>query len=301
MQMSERIGNIDDRLIEQAEKFGTGNSESRGSRGGRKKRMLRRLLAAAAVAALMTGSFVLGAFALNDEPDTIEIEGAGISLLLPDSWKGKYVWEQSGDGIVVYEKTLHAENDKMGMLFFVDKTEGNLPVDYSYPMPGYTIASVDGYTYFLAMASDVEYYPEDEKTAERYLSLYRTIEDIRIILSDWMKENSINQTNREEGTVYVDLLNAWEGTVKESIICDRTASEKINQLIARQTFNLEQVNFETPADIVIRSRGDEFWIESRTGKIDGNLDEMSGTVLSEEDRKELISLIENQKKAVDEG
>ena len=70
-----------------------------------------------------------------------------------------------------------------------------------------------------------------------------------------MKENSINQTNWEEGTVYVDLLNAWEGTVKESIICDRTASEKINQLIARQTFNLEQVNFETPADIVIRSRG----------------------------------------------
>lgn len=41
MQMSERIGNIDDRLIEQAEKFGAGNREPAVSAEGRKKRMLR--------------------------------------------------------------------------------------------------------------------------------------------------------------------------------------------------------------------------------------------------------------------
>ena len=52
-----------------------------------------------AAAALMTGGFVLGAFALNEEPEMIEIEGAGISLLLPDSWEGRYICEQSAGEI----------------------------------------------------------------------------------------------------------------------------------------------------------------------------------------------------------
>ena len=72
MQMSERIGNIDDRLIDQAEQFGKGGRGAAGFRRGKTRRVFRRLLAVAAAAALMTGGFVLGAFALNEEPEMIE-------------------------------------------------------------------------------------------------------------------------------------------------------------------------------------------------------------------------------------
>ena len=167
MQMSERIGNIDDRLIDQAEQFGKGGRGAAGFRRGKTRRVFRRLLAVAAAAALMTGGFVLGAFALNEEPEMIEIEGAGISLLLPDSWEGRYICEQSAGEIAVYQKSMY-EKDETGMLFFIEKIEGSRPMDYSYPVPGYTIASVAGYTYYLGMASDVQYDPEDQKNAEEY-------------------------------------------------------------------------------------------------------------------------------------
>ena len=294
MQMSERIGNIDDRLIDQAEQFGKGGRGAAGFRRGKKRRVFRRLLAVAAAAALMTGGFVLGAFALNEEPEMIEIEGAGISLLLPDSWEGRYICEQSAGEIAVYQKSLY-EKDETGMLFFIEKIEGSRPMDYSYPVPGYTIASVAGYTYYLGMASDVQYDPEDQKNAEEYISMYQTIGDIRIVLSDWMKENSVNRTNWEEGTVYVDLLNAWEGTLKENVVCDSETSKKISRLIERQEFCPEWADFETPPDMMLMIDGEEMWIESRTGKMNRNSDEMRGAVLSEQDRRELLSLIEAQR------
>lgn len=71
----------------------------------------------------MTGGFVLGAFALNEEPEMIEIEGAGISLLLPDSWEGRYICEQSAGEIAVYQKSLY-EKDETGMLFFIREDRG---------------------------------------------------------------------------------------------------------------------------------------------------------------------------------
>ena len=105
-QLSQRIGNIDDRLIEQAESvpdFGR----------ARRIRSIRRAVTIAAAVALMVGSFAVGAYALNREPETIyvEVPGAteivyvdtdldiikvgdsGISLIFPESWKDKYGYE----------------------------------------------------------------------------------------------------------------------------------------------------------------------------------------------------------------
>ena len=72
----------------------------------------------------MTGGFVLGAFALNEEPEMIEIEGAGISLLLPDSWEGRYICEQSAGEIAVYrEIDVRKRRDRDAFLYREDRGE----------------------------------------------------------------------------------------------------------------------------------------------------------------------------------
>ena len=55
-------------------------------------------LAAAAVLALMAASFTVGALAFSREvpveQETIELPGIGLTLILPDSWKGRYEVEK---------------------------------------------------------------------------------------------------------------------------------------------------------------------------------------------------------------
>ena len=81
-QFADRIGNIDDRLVEEARYL-------RYRRGGG----LRRFLAVAVAAALMAASFTVGALAFSREvpaeQETIELPGIGLTLILPDSWKGR--------------------------------------------------------------------------------------------------------------------------------------------------------------------------------------------------------------------
>ena len=73
-----------------------------------KKRALRwnRLVAAAVVAALMVGSLVVGALAFSQPPqETIVMEDLGLTLLLPDNWKGRYMTElPDSDTCRVYAK-----------------------------------------------------------------------------------------------------------------------------------------------------------------------------------------------------
>ena len=72
----------------------------------RRKRAIRVFVAAAAVMALMACSFCAGAAAYTKEvvvevpveQETITLEGAGLTLILPDSWKDKYCVEFSADG-----------------------------------------------------------------------------------------------------------------------------------------------------------------------------------------------------------
>ena len=71
----------------------------------RQKKGFGRLIAVAAVIALMACSFCAGAVAFAKEvvvevpaeQEIIEIEEIGLTLILPDSWKGKYAFEQDND------------------------------------------------------------------------------------------------------------------------------------------------------------------------------------------------------------
>ena len=86
-QFAEYIGNIDDRLVAQAEQL------PRYAALERRKR-LRRLLATAAVLVLMVSSFGAGALAFSRETvvevpaelETVTLAEIGVTLLLPDSW-----------------------------------------------------------------------------------------------------------------------------------------------------------------------------------------------------------------------
>ena len=90
-QLAKRIGNIDDRLVQEAGRF-----QDRGRR--RRNGIFRKVLAAAAVLALMVCSGAVGAVAFAQEivvevpvqQETVTFEEIGITLILPDSWKGHY-------------------------------------------------------------------------------------------------------------------------------------------------------------------------------------------------------------------
>ena len=95
-QFLDRIGNIDERLIQQAEPIPCYRQQQN-------RITLRRCIAAAATIVLMGCSFCIGAFAFAHEtvievpvempvevpvePESITIEEIGLTLIFPDHWK----------------------------------------------------------------------------------------------------------------------------------------------------------------------------------------------------------------------
>lgn len=180
-QFADRIGNIDDRLVEEARYL-------RYRRGGG----LRRFLAAAVAAALMAASFTVGALAFSREvpaeQETIELPGIGLTLILPDSWKGRYGVEMNEDGSVcgVYVKMVHEADEAVGYLFRVGKAydEPLTPAELeerSHVPCRYLFSTAEG-TYSMDFASDVQYDPSDPEQTQEYLQLWKEKEQIRFLV-----------------------------------------------------------------------------------------------------------------------
>lgn len=180
-QFADRIGNIDDRLVE-------GARYRRRSRGGG----LRRILAAATVAALMAASFTVGALAFSREvpieQETIELPGIGLTLVLPDSWRGRYGVEMNEDGSVcgVYVKMVHEADETVGYLFWVgqayDEPMTPAELEERSAIPCRYLFSTANATYSINYASDVEYDPGDPEETQEYLQLWREKEQIRFLV-----------------------------------------------------------------------------------------------------------------------
>lgn len=180
-QLADRIGNIDDRLVEEA------RYRRRKGGGG-----FRRLLAAAAVLALMAASFTVGALAFSREvpveQETIELPDIGLTLILPDSWKGHYGVEMNRDGSScgVYAKTAHEADGEVGYLFWVGQAydEPMTPAELKEqsPVPCRYLFSTANATYSINYASDVEYDPDDPEEAQEYLQMWREKEQIRFLV-----------------------------------------------------------------------------------------------------------------------
>lgn len=213
-QFSDRIGNVDDRLIRQA-----GQTPNYAAR--RRRTALRRLTALAAVVALMAASFTTGALAFSRETvvevpaerETLALEELGLTLILPESWKGLYeLVEWEGQYVVVCPEIREAvleqtraewtadgwewpeELDRNpftgGMLFYIFGIPGALTPQQVWDSDWGDLVNItevryllatEERTYLLCHASDAQCTPE---TSELYNRLEGSIRDIRIVVDN---------------------------------------------------------------------------------------------------------------------
>ena len=211
-QFSDRIGNVEGRLVHQA-----GQAPNYGVR--RRRTALRRLAALAAVIALMAASFTTGALAFSRETvvevpaerETLVLEELGLTLILPDSWKGLYeLVEWEGQYVVVCPQVREAslaqaraewaaggmewpeELDRNpfsgGMLFYIFSipqalTAEQLPDSDWGAFTEFTevryLLATEERTYLLFEASDVQF---TEETRALYEQLEGSVRDIRVVV-----------------------------------------------------------------------------------------------------------------------
>ena len=288
-QLSHRIGNIEDRLVEQARAMPDYGKPHR-------RRGLRRVASIAAVLALMAGCLAVGTFALAKEPETIYIEkeqeiivvgNSGISLVLPGEWKGKYGYDLLDNAVTVYEITAR-ESLGGGDLFRIFCLEGRYPMDYTYPAPGFTIALTETNTYVFNYPSDVQYDSSDPEAVRRYMELYDGVKNVEIVMSAEMLKNTMNASNWVEGTVFAHFLKDFgAGGVERTVVCDAAQSETVKQIVGSQDYG-EQRSFYT--DLWIVAGRDEYYLNTETGDILVAAGGSSAT-LSAEDLASLLALL----------
>ena len=200
---------------------------------------LARVAAFAAVVALMAVSVTVGALAFSTETvvevevpvpveqETIVIEDFGITLILPDNWKGKYVVVMSDDAWYrcrVYAKSTYdwcmAHEDHndgsvpyMGFLFSVAQwyDEPMTPEEFysRSPYPAIYLMATEEGTYSLGRPSDQQSFmpgdylegfltvEESEVLYEDWTMMNEGIKDIQVVLNGVM-EGALNQTGYEE-------------------------------------------------------------------------------------------------------
>lgn len=208
-QLSEHIGNIDDRLVRQAESLPNYAAWHR-------RRWIRQFLTAAAALVLMVSSFSAGATAfareiiieVPAEQEKVVLEEIGLTLILPDSWKGKY--EVIEDTFVPYNSPMwefcvksvydaQAPTDESGELFY----RGTLfyvfqYADYCMSVDEFEqsgIAGIGRYlfatenaTYAIMYATDVEFDPENTDHMEEWNAMEQSEQEIRFVVDNLLKD-----------------------------------------------------------------------------------------------------------------
>lgn len=209
-QFSKHIGNIDDRLVKQAEQIPNYAAM-------RRKKGFRQLLGIAAALVLMVSGFGVGAIAFARETivevpveqETLELEGINLTLILPDSWKGQYSVEKRGENFDVYIPEIR-ENEAgyEGILFTIVCYEESMTeeqfIENGLDFTAYRyILATSNKTYILHYASDVQWDPADKEQEAVYLKMMGEIKDIRFSV-DNVFEN-ITQNAVSNGIVESDM------------------------------------------------------------------------------------------------
>ena len=209
-QFSEHIGNIDDRLVKQAEQIPNYAAM-------RRKKGFRQLLGIAAALVLMVSGFGVGAIAFARETivevpveqETLELEGINLTLILPDSWKGQYSVEKRGENFDVYIPEIRGnEAGYEGILFTIVCYEESMTeeqfIENGLDFTAYRyILATSNKTYILHYASDVQWDPADNEQEAVYLKMMSEIKDIRFSV-DNVFEN-ITQNAISNGIVKSDM------------------------------------------------------------------------------------------------
>jgi len=193
-QLAEHIGNIDEKLVWQAEQIPDYRQQHR-------KKRIKGFAAIAAAAVLMVCSFSVGAFAFAREvvvevparQETLTLEEINLTMILPDRWNGKYSVEKNDRNYVVYNKQIReAVSDGTdpfdgGVLFYIVCYEEVMtPEQYEekgYDFVGYRyLFSTRDKTYILCYASDVQWDVNDSEQEAVYQQMESEVKDIRFVV-----------------------------------------------------------------------------------------------------------------------
>lgn len=195
-QLSQRIGNMDDRLVAQAEHV---PNYGRQRRSG----LRRKIAGIAAVIVLMACSGAVGALAFSRETvtevpsqqETVELAGIGVTVLLPDSWVGKY--EVVQDSFLPYNSAMWEFCAKSvyedgtfyrGSLFTVFQYADYSMSAEEFAQSGlagigqYLFATEDA-TYAVMYAGDVQYDPDNAAQQETWYALSQTVQEVRFVIA----------------------------------------------------------------------------------------------------------------------
>lgn len=182
-----------------------------------KRIYLKRVLLIAAALAIMAGCLAVGAMAFSSETiiekpvpveqEKIVMDKMGITLILPDSWKDRYIVKTDDTNCYVMcrsaSESWYGEDcddeleigPNFGYLFCVNKvTSTPMMPDEFYawiPWPSIYLFATESGTYCISMASDVEYPIDDQEVASDYQEMYSQIQSIKVILDDAVKSESI--------------------------------------------------------------------------------------------------------------
>lgn len=279
-QFSQHIGNVADQLIEEAAFVPNYGQQHR-------RRSIRQTILVAAMIAMMTCSFLIGAlaFSKNTGLEAVAVGDSGISIIFPESWEDKYGYEITEDGMEVYHLATRKQWGEAGCLFRIVCFDGTYPMDYAFAMPGRVIATTTTKTYAILFPSDVQYPVDQPEIAEEYMELSNTTNEVQIVLTDWMRADSTNQSNWVAGTVYIHVLDENMVTV-DTIVCGKADSEAIGQLLQAKTYT--QNLYPSAYHFEILYDGGYYLLDAENRYLingEGSL----GTVLTEEELSVILS------------
>lgn len=202
-QLSEHIGNIDDKLVQQAENIPNYAAL-------RRQKRLKYLMAAAAAIVLMFSSFSAGTVFAREaiaktlaEPEKVTLDEIGITLILPNDWKGKYevikdtfaqtdsvMWEFCVKSIYDAQTPSDeaSETSYRGTLFYVfqyaDYSMSASEFVYDAEIAGAAryLFSTENATYAIMYATDLQYDPENNVQAEEYHAMAQSVQGIQFVM-----------------------------------------------------------------------------------------------------------------------
>lgn len=195
-QFSHRIGNVEDRLVQQAQELPDYGRHKRGLR-------VKRVLMLAAVITLMVCSFTVGALAFATETivevpveqESVTLDELGLTLIFPESWKNQYTLEKTTQfEYNLFINSIREETEASwgvpgGMLFCILEIDEVLTPEqvaeseWNFAANRYLFATKNS-TYLLYYASDVQYDWDDPEQKALYLQMQSEIKDIRIIVDN---------------------------------------------------------------------------------------------------------------------
>ena len=203
-QLAERIGNINEELLHEAD-------QRESYKEVRVSHRPRRMVAMVAVVALMVASFAVGAFAASridsrearPAEERVELDGLDVTIILPDDWAGKYGMEVNDDtafgggkSYSFYVKDIHDSKEGpwegAGYLFSIGKysDEPMTPkeLEETSIIPTKFLFATENATYAIMYTSDVQYDPEDPEMTELYMGMFENLDGIGFILPSLISE-----------------------------------------------------------------------------------------------------------------